>query len=244
MILEIDAGNTALKWRVISVTGEIVSRGRQSYSRALSDIDRQLFDVNIRMARVACVAGKQTEMSIKDWLGDLGVLDVNFARTLNTFSGLKIAYQNPERLGVDRWLAMLAARTEQKACCVIDCGSAMTVDLVNDQGTHLGGYIVPGLKTMQNGLLGNTRQIKLDNLESSNALGLGSSTSEAVHNGILRMAVSFLQSVLDDVNRKGEEFNILMTGGDMETVRPFLSSDMAIELVPELVLNGLRIALK
>jgi type III pantothenate kinase len=244
MILEIDAGNTALKWRVVNVAGEIISRGRQSYSRALADISKDLCGVNIKVARVACVAGRQTEFGIKEWLGGLGVLEVNFARTLSMFSGLKIAYQNPARLGVDRWLAMLAARTEQKACCVIDCGSAITVDFVNTQGSHLGGYIVPGLKTMQSGLLGNTRQIKLDKLESTSALGLGSSTSEGVNNGILRMAVSFLQSVLDDASRKGEGFHVFMTGGDMETVRPFLSSEMPIELVPELVLNGLRIALK
>ncbi len=243
MILEIDAGNTSLKWRVVNAMGDVVSRGRHGHSHEYADISKQLDGLNVRSARVSCVAGVQTESNIKQWLDNFGSIKVCIARTLKSFAGLQVAYDNPERLGVDRWLAMLAAWSPGQACCVVDCGSAITVDLVNADGVHLGGYIVPGLKIMRSGLLGETGQIKMEPEAASSSLAPGVNTSQAVNNGILRMAVSFVQSVLDVLDSNGNGWKVVMTGGDMDTINQFISAGVTIECVPELVLDGLSIAL-
>ena len=72
-------------------------------------------------------------------------------------------YMEPERLGVDRWLAMLAVIEEEQPevpICVIDCGSAITIDAVNAKGEHVGGLIVPGISMMRNALVKGTSGIR------------------------------------------------------------------------------------
>ncbi|MDP1069535.1 type III pantothenate kinase, partial [Klebsiella pneumoniae] len=67
------------------------------------------------------------------------------------------------RMGVDRWLAMLAAwQRVGQSCWVVDCGSAITLDLLDAEGRHQGGYILPGLRLMQQSLLGNTAEVRVD----------------------------------------------------------------------------------
>ena len=240
MILEIDAGNTSLKWRVINDNGDVISRGRKSYREDLSCVISEVEEFNLRIARVSCVAGAEIKNRIKLLLGDFKNLEVYFAKTIKSFSGLQIAYEDPLRLGVDRWLAMLAARSEGRACCVIDCGSAITVDLVDIKGRHLGGYIVPGLQTMSIGLLGEARQIKMDQGVSAASMKWGASTNEAVNNGIFRMSVSFVQSILDEI--AGKDWQIVMTGGDAADIKEYMSTDLPVRCVPELVLDGLVVA--
>ena len=70
-------------------------------------------------------------------------------------------YRDPERLGVDRWLALIAARERSKQPTVIvDAGSACTIDLLDSEGRHLGGYILPGLTAMGEALVRGTHQIQ------------------------------------------------------------------------------------
>jgi type III pantothenate kinase len=62
--------------------------------------------------------------------------------------GITNGYQEPERLGVDRWLALIgAAGITRQNCFVIDAGSAITIDLLGSDGRHLGGAILPGVNT-------------------------------------------------------------------------------------------------
>src|SRR3546814_5490867 len=74
----------------------------------------------------------------------------NFARSSAGWHGLRNAYREPERLGVDRWLAMIAAwHTHRGAACIANAGTALTVDVIDAQGQHLGGIIAAGLAAQQ-----------------------------------------------------------------------------------------------
>jgi len=104
-------------------------------------------------------------------------------------------YEDPHQMGADRWVAMLAAYTKyQKAVCVIDCGTAVTLDIVSAQGQHLGGLIMPGLDMMQNALYMGTRRIKPT---KGDLRDLGMNTADAVTSGCYQLLVNGLQGLVE-----------------------------------------------
>lgn len=244
MILEIDAGNTTLKWRLLDQCQQVSARGIQGYSEELSAITAQLGGGAITCMRIACVAGSGIGMRLKQWAhDDLGV-EVKFASTLKHYAGVTVAYDAPSRLGVDRWLAMLAAYGEgAEPVCIIDAGSAITVDLLAGDGEHLGGYIVPGLKMLRRSLLEDTGQIILSGQEQPDQLAWGKSTDEAVDYGTYKMAVSFLQSIVDELKDSGHCWSLYVTGGDGRKVMSAVSTDFVVIYDSDLVFRGLAIAL-
>ena len=89
-----------------------------------------------------------------------------------------------ERMGVDRWLAILGAnRRLPGRFAVVDAGSALTIDIVADSGHHEGGYIIPGLELMERALLLDTDRVRFEE-EAGYELRPGRSTAEAVRHGI------------------------------------------------------------
>ena len=244
MILEIDAGNTSLKWRLVNDHQQVSMRGVQGYSVGLAAIAAQLEASAVSWVRIACVAGSQIAAQLKQWAHDSLGARVEFARTLKSHAGVSVAYEDPSRLGVDRWLAMLAAYGQGgENVCVIDAGSAVTVDLVTQQGEHLGGYIVPGLKMLRKSLVADTGQIILSGQDQSDQLVWGKSTDEAVDYGTFRMLVSFLQSVADELGRSGQSWHLYVAGGDGKILMPAIATDFGVTCDPDLVFSGLAIAL-
>lgn len=244
MILELDAGNTSIKWRVVNKEGVVQVAVERVLQEDLDKVAERWAEFGISKARVSCVAGQAVGDVLDGVLNKaLGVLP-RFAQTQKLFDGLEISYEDPARLGVDRWLAMLAARRlSDGGCCVIDCGSAITVDVVRVDGVHRGGYIVPGLRLMRRALLGDTKQIKLDSRYVESATRWGVSTDQAVNFGICRMVVSLIESVADELNADERQCDIYLTGGDADVIHSMLRSDLDTVIVPELVLDGLAIAL-
>ena len=77
-------------------------------------------------------------------------------------------YEDIAQLGVDRWAAIVGAYTHfGSAVCIVDAGTAVTVDLVRDGGRHLGGLIVPGLQLMRSSLEQDTEDIERFSKKSS-----------------------------------------------------------------------------
>ncbi|MFC6670892.1 type III pantothenate kinase [Marinobacterium aestuariivivens] len=137
MILDIDVGNTFLKWRC-SEPGGIAVRGRLLTER-LNDGMPAGWPENVDRVRVASVAGPVVAALISDYCRKRWGLEPEFARAGRQASGVTNSYSEPHRMGVDRWLAMLAAyNLGQGGCCVVDCGSAITIDFVAADGHHLG----------------------------------------------------------------------------------------------------------
>jgi type III pantothenate kinase len=128
-------------------------------------------------------------------------------------------YRDYRRLGLDRWLAILGGyELAGKACLVLDLGTAITADLVDPDGRHLGGYICPGLPLMRDELRTHTRRIRYDNAEAMRAIGEllpGRSTAEAVERGCLLMLRGFVrEQCLAATRLLGEDFEVFLTGGD------------------------------
>lgn len=244
MILEIDAGNTRVKWRIVGEDSVILERGVLALDNdsLLHDLAKR-FPV-IETVRLSCVAKNEIQQAIAGEIFSRWGVAVLLAQTQAIFEGLTVAYENPQRLGVDRWLAMLAARSEfNGAVCVIDCGSAVTVDMVAADGQHLGGYIVPGLAMQQKTLLDSTGQIYIEKDDDRCTGEWGVNTTQAVNLGVARMIVSFINEIVDGLLATGDQPMLFLTGGDGAKLLPRLKHQKRYHYRSELVMDGLAIAL-
>lgn len=250
MLLEIDAGNTRLKWRV----SELAARGVGAWraSGIVTEPDPQAASAKLVIALEKAHAADLSRILVSSVRGDafrshcraelLQRFNVSaeFAAPALQCRGVRNGYAFPERLGVDRWLALLAAFEDaHDACCVVDCGTTITLDVVGASGQHFGGFIVPGLKLMRDALAG--RSSALDVPDAVIATGLGTNTSEAITHGTCNMALGFIRDQYGQVMKQHGQVQWYLTGGDAPLLAQQL--DWEYKLVPDLVLDGLRLAL-
>ncbi|MDG2090925.1 MAG: type III pantothenate kinase [Gammaproteobacteria bacterium] len=250
-ILEIDAGNTRIKWRLIEYKKQQKKKIHSGDALAQNLIDelpqdfcRQLLELtnkNIKKISVSNVRDVGFANALSSFCEKHFSVSVNFALVSSEHAGLTNAYQNFETLGVDRWLAMLAAWDSAKsAICIVDCGSAITIDLISAEGQHEGGYIVPGLQTMQRSLGDQTVNLTYQP-ESISNLEPGKNTVDAINHGVLNMVLGMLEKV-DQKRRtdKAVDRSWYLCGGDAATLSKFIKWEH--EVKPELVMDGLVIA--
>ncbi|WP_417582348.1 type III pantothenate kinase [Nitrincola sp.] len=234
--LEIDAGNTFVKWRLRS-DHQVVQQGRLQTSQVRDG--SAVIPSGWKFAEhawAASVAGDAVNGWLNAVLADLGVR-VSFAQVSAHRYGLKNAYENPQQMGVDRWVAMLAAwQQTRQGVCVVDAGSAVTVDFVDAQGQHLGGYILPGLRLLQESLLGSTAGVRWSKLPDDYSLQPGHSTAACVYNGGHYLLAALLQRVKVDCEGYGID-HVILTGGD--AVELYRHSPIG-QLQESLVLDGLQ----
>lgn len=184
--------------------------------------------------RVASVAGEAVNQQLVDGFAGTANPAPVFARTQARAAGVTNSYQEPARMGVDRWLVMLAAYSKARGrCCVVDCGSAITVDYIEADGRHQGGYIIPGLRLMQRGLLANTAEIIVDQDPEAFTIEPGQHTSAAVVHGINYAFQALAEKIVAEL---GETDRLYVTGGDGALFQHLCGRG---EFVPELVLDGL-----
>ncbi|MCV6604588.1 MAG: type III pantothenate kinase [Porticoccaceae bacterium] len=230
--LDIDIGNTRAKWRCGKQRGALTNDG--DWNSALSTLAEPPGRV-----RVANVAGPEIEARLAQWVSQQWGLPLEVAATDHSSAGVSCGYPQPSQLGIDRWLAILAAsRKVSGSAVVVSAGSAVTVDLLREAREHLGGYIVPGLEMQRRALFAGTSQVKVSG-QWHGAQGLpGSSTTQAVLNGCLAMVLELIKRARQQL---ACEAPLLLCGGDAEYLLPHLSGD--VEWLPELVLDGLAVLL-
>lgn len=238
MILELDIGNSRIKWRTLAAQGQPVARGHLSRRDLPGEVSwgELLPAQGVRRMRVSNVAGPEVAAHLDRWARDTLGLAPEYARATARIAGVTNGYREPDKLGVDRWLALLAAWQELgRAGVIVDAGTAVTVDVLDDVGTHQGGYIVPGLTLMLDALLSGTSGVRLSAGPVA-SLAAGHSTSDAVLHGCTVMTVALIERT-----RSGSELPLVLTGGDAELLAPWLAAPSLLR--PELVLDGLGLAL-
>jgi type III pantothenate kinase len=233
--LQLDVGNSGAKWRLVG-DGRVLARGRY---RAGDDASRAaLLDCATALERVlvSSVASKEAEEKLAALLVARWSVRPWFARTPARTGDLVNSYAEPARMGVDRWLAMVAARRRfSERLCVVDAGSALTVDLVAASGEHEGGYIVPGPALMERALLLDTDRVRFEE-GVDYALEPGVSTAEAVRHGIALAQVGAVALALEQA--APDSPTLVFCGGGGETLMRLLNRGG--EWLPDLVFEGLE----
>jgi type III pantothenate kinase len=234
--LQLDVGNSSAKWRL--VRGDtVIARGH--YRPDDSGSQALLLDCTDTLDEIwiASVAAPTAEQQLAALLARQWGITPWFARTEAHTAGLHNSYAEPSRMGVDRWLAMLGARQRGEGhLCVVDAGSALTIDIVSASGQHEGGYIIPGPALMERALLLDTDRVRFDE-KIDYALAPGRSTAEAVRHGIALAQAGAVALALEQAGT--EPITLFYCGGAGETLMRL--GRRAGHWAPELVFEGLAV---
>lgn len=244
MILELDCGNSFIKWRIIQRSDGVVMAGGvvDSDKALLQAMEKQ--GLSPRLCRLVSVRTEDETNALVEALVAAFSVEVKKAGPSQELAGVRNGYDEFARLGLDRWLALLGGYHLVKAACVvIDLGTAVTSDFVSATGEHLGGFICPGMPLMRNQLRTHTRRIRYDDVSAEQALSSlkpGRATVEAVERGCTLMLQGFVLTQVEQAKALwGEDFTLFITGGDASLVNQVVPS---ARVVPDLVFVGLAIA--
>jgi len=242
MNLLVDIGNTSVKWalaggRQLEATGRFTHRDRDLavlLEQAWADLaapDRLV---------VTNVAGADLAESLSEWTGRRWQARPRFIRAGRQAAGVTNAYPVPEQLGADRWAALIAAwHAAGGAVCAVDCGTAITFDLVDPAGRHRGGLIVAGLALMQQALYAQTAGLQPPGDDQSAGLP-ATSTGAAISGGCRYAAAAAIDRIVAELAAStGLQPEVIITGGDAQTLMPLLRVDARHDA--DLVLKGIAI---
>ena len=235
MILQIDVGNSQAKWRLME-GAKVRARGSQTtWSLLAGPLDLDYIG-SLTGAQICSVADPSIELSISRQIADQFGVRLQIAKVSPRVGQVTCGYQDPEKLGIDRWLAIVAAYSLDKcAALVVDVGSAMTIDLVGPEGQHQGGYILPGMRLMRESLWNGTDQVKVNAADGGSMLMPGIHTEDAVNRGCLLAAVGAVEKLAYEYPAA-----IVVTGGDALVLVGALS--LTAKHNPDLVLDGLSVS--
>lgn len=188
---------------------------------------------------LTCVAAKQIFDALEKACYSLWNIKAERIVSTEKGFGLVNAYAKPSELGSDRWCAMIAAyHAADSDVVVIDCGTAITIDIVNKSGQHLGGYILPGLKMMKKSLDIHTAQIPENKSRlENNMFTPANTTTGCVDAGVHLAAVKFIEAVIEQQLKRTSHLQCVLTGGDASSIAE--NSALEYVIMPDLVLRGL-----
>jgi type III pantothenate kinase len=243
--LLIDIGNTRVKWALYD--GHRLGRqhaaahsgwtsnqfARHVFARARG-VDRVLA-VSVAGARVdrMVTAAARSCLSVKP----------EFFASARRVAGVTTLYSEPWRLGADRLAAAIGAHriARGRAVCVIGVGTALTVDLVDAEGRHRGGAIVPAPELMKGSLLTKTNGIARRARGATGKSGFfARNTRAAIEQGARYAAAAVVDRAVEEARALlGRTPLVLLTGGGVPAIRQLVRCRN--QLVPDLVLQGLAV---
>jgi len=161
--------------------------------------------------------------------------NISLVESQNRYKSLLNSYSEPHLLGSDRWLSMIASYeiNSSKSFLVVDIGTAVTFDLVNNSGLHVGGSIFPGLLKIRNTFehFPVSKEFNINELSQS--------TQDAWSSGTLELIVNGINQKIHNIKLRDPDINIFLTGGGFYGVKNFL--DFSYEYHKNLVLDGLEL---
>ena len=238
-VLLLDLGNTRLKWAWLH---EILAARKNAgvfepaaltHSGKAADwqaLFRQNRPDRIVLASVAGALARELCDAIHSHWADVAVQQLV---TPAQFGRWRCSYLQPEKLGVDRFVAMLGAQAlapPDSPCVIAVAGTALTIDVLAADGQHLGGLILPGPQLMRSSLRSATAQLPLVQLSEHQ---LGQSTEAAIAAGTTRAGASLITEVMAQYPMACS----FLSGGAAPELLPAIG--LPIQMRPDLLMQGL-----
>lgn len=262
MRLLIDIGNTRIKWFCVSDDDQSVCQvdfsvqeqavaHKKSFSAAFeecfglgSGFSERFSATEINAVYVSNVAGDLAAQALSEYVVNAWRLRPVFAQVERKTAGIKNSYEVLSELGVDRWMAVIGARQvfSKGHVIVINCGTAITVDVLSADDCFLGGAILPGFQLASESLSHADGIAKIQPSRVEKVVGVR--TSECVQLGVLAACIGGVERMVDKVKSKllNESVNILISGGAAEL---FLSeSTLECKYDANIIIRGLNRVIK
>jgi type III pantothenate kinase len=239
MRLLLDLGNSRLKWacrRSQDWRHDAIAYREHDLDTLLTQVWAELPAPTTVL--MVSVGAPQVRDAIDRWINQRWQLPVQHVTPQPKYLGVTNTYRDPAALGADRWAALIGARGEvpDAGACVIDCGTAVTIDALSAQGEFAGGVIFPGLALLRQALAQGTAAVAASDGDDTSCLAR--STADAVAAGTLYGLAGAIERVSREFEQSlGESLKLIITGGDADHVAGHLSRPA--RRVPDLVLTGL-----
>ncbi|MGD8913381.1 MAG: type III pantothenate kinase [Candidatus Thiodiazotropha sp.] len=240
MKLYVDIGNSAIKWAF-----DVELRAGRLHQMESGKLPDAVEDAWLQLERpeavyIASVRQQDIDIKLLTWIQQQWQLTAKFAHTRRREHGVTNGYQQPQQLGVDRWLALIAAHAlSPLPKIIVDCGSATTIDAMDGEGQHIGGIILPGLRLFADCLRRNTDIPYYDAGEYQDYFATDTASGILTGAVVAQCAsVKKLYQVLQEREKK-DDILCFVTGGDAGILTHHL--ELPHQVVPGLVLDGLRI---
>lgn len=238
MNLLVDLGNTRLKWALHDAQG-LRAGAPVDHSRPLArELDAVWRDVpRVTRVLVASVGRPRLEAELIQAVRTRFGTEPEFVATAAEACGVRIAYAQPQKLGVDRFVALIALRAQLPGDAVLaSVGTALVLDGLAADGRHLGGLIAPSPALMQQALLGATARVSAS--DTARIVELADDTEDAVRSGCWLAAAALVERFHSQVcARLGAPVALVLAGGAAVELAPLLQVPARIEA--DLVLRGL-----
>lgn len=234
--LLLDIGNSALKLAYLE-KGDLRGVARHPHGKYQLEtlLDECFAEQSFGQLGLASVYETSVTQQIIQWCAQRGV-DFTQARTQASSDGLVNAYPEPAQLGVDRWLGMTALwKRQRRAFCLVSCGTAVTIDVVDYQGCHLGGMILPSPGLMMQALSTFTSGLQPDHGMVATSSLLADNTDEAINRGSWGAVKALIEQVRNENDLNADE--VFLTGGCAAPLAALL--DNGVVLQADLLLTGL-----
>jgi type III pantothenate kinase len=256
-VLLVDLGNTRIKWARLGASGPGRMRAAAHRGWRRADFVRALFPAAsaaragraLRRSPVevvaVSVAAPALERRFTAAVRAATGAAPRFCRSERAAGGVRNGYRDTWRLGADRWVALLGARASagHRAVCVVDIGTATTIDLIDASGRHRGGAILPGPDLMIAALLRDTGGIRRRAQQAGGTGATGSfarDTAAALRAGAVLATAGAIERAWRDAGRElGGRPQLLLTGGAAAAISAQLG--LRHSLWPDLVLRGLAV---
>lgn len=239
----VDVGNSRIKWGVC-LDGAV--RATCSFPLETPDIVMERLRTmrlpdRFRQSCVVTGVNPPQREKLAEWLRQIGdrVLILDDPANLP----LRVHIARPDHVGIDRLFDAVAANSRRSpgvAAAIIDAGSAITVDLVDESGAFLGGAILPGLRLMAKALHDYTVLLPLIEPPQQPPSLPGTATIPAMEAGIFWAAAGGIEAILRNYRgRHASQIEVFLTGGDGPLLHSVLPQT---QLWPEMTLEGIRLS--
>jgi type III pantothenate kinase len=243
-LLLIDIGNTRVKWARL-VNGKMSpQQAAANAGWTAADYARRVIGSSTDRIVVSSVAGDEVNRALTEAAAKVGAPTPEFVASERTAAGITTDYIDPWRLGVDRFVAAIGAHhlSSGQPVCVVNIGTAMTIDLIDGSGRHRGGAIVPGPALMVSSLLAQTNGIRRRAKGGPDgATGMfAKTTRNAIGEGARYAAAGVIDRALEEARfLVGTRPLVILSGGGSVDIKPLIRSTCVS--LPDLVLHGLAV---